>query len=132
MRACITFTRGMMHMPVPWQLWLLLLVTVNLILPLVYLDRLEAQVVVGTMVASMLLMTGLTARTGFTRLLGLGHMAWVPLLVFLWTRLDGVPADDGFGIWMRLLMALNALSLVIDTVDVIRYIAGDRAETVVV
>ncbi len=132
MRAFITFNRGMMHMPVPWQLWLLLLVTVNLIVPLVYLDRLEAQVVVGTMVASMLLMTGLTARTGFTRLLGLGHMAWVPLLVFLWTRLDGVPADDGFGIWMRLLMALNALSLVIDTVDVIRYIAGDRAETVVV
>ncbi len=75
MRAFLTFTRGMMHMPVPWQLWLLLLVTVNLIVPLVYLDRLEAQVVAGTMVVSMLLMTGLTARTGFTRLLGLGHIA---------------------------------------------------------
>jgi hypothetical protein len=59
MRAFITFNRGMMHMPVPWQLWLLLLVTVNLIVPLVYLDRLEAQVVAGTMVVSMLLMTGL-------------------------------------------------------------------------
>ncbi len=132
MRAFITFNRGMMHMPVPWQLWLLLLVTVNLIVPLVYLDRLEAQVVAGTMVVSMLLMTGLTARTGFTRLLGLGHIAWVPLLVFLWTRLDAVPADEGFGLWMRVLITLNALSLLIDAVDVIRYIAGDRVKTVAV
>ena len=26
MRAFITFNRGMLHMPLPWQLWLLLLV----------------------------------------------------------------------------------------------------------
>ena len=130
MRAFITFNRGMLHMPVPWQLWLLLLVTVNVVVPLFYLDRLEAQVVAGTLVVSMLLMTGLTARVGFTRLLGLGHIAWVPLLYFLWTRLHVVPADDGFGIWMRVLMTLNAFSLVIDAVDVIRYIAGDRAKTV--
>ena len=130
MRAFITFNRGMLHMPLPWQLWLLLLVCMNLVVPLYFLNRLEAQVVVGGLLVSMLLMTVLTARTGFTRLLGLGHIAWVPLLVFLWTRLDAVPADDGFGIWIRVLITLNALSLIIDAVDVIRYIAGDRAKTV--
>jgi hypothetical protein len=35
-----------------------------------------------------------------------------------------------FGIWVRALMMLNAVSLVIDAADVIRYVAGDRAETV--
>ncbi len=47
MRAFIKFNKGMMKMPLPWQLWLMLLVTVNLVIPLFYIDRLESQVVVG-------------------------------------------------------------------------------------
>ena len=47
-----------------------------------------------------------------------------------WTHLDQNPPHDLFGIWIRILMALNATSVVIDAVDVIRYIGGDRAETV--
>ena len=130
MRAFIKFNKGMMKMPVHWQLWLMLMVAVNLVVPLFFLDHLEAQVVIGVLLASITLMTILTARVGFTRLLGLGHIFWFPLLYFLWTRLDQIPADDFFGIWIRALMAINATSLVIDVVDVVRYLAGDRAETV--
>ncbi len=130
MHAFIKFNKGMMRMPFHWQLWIMLLVTFNLLIPLFFLDRLEAQVVIGAIVASMILMTVLTAISGFTRLLGLGHIFWVPLLYFLWMRLEQNPADDFFGIWMRGLMLLNAVSLIIDTVDVGRYLAGDRKETV--
>ncbi|MEE9597695.1 MAG: hypothetical protein V3V96_13045, partial [Acidiferrobacterales bacterium] len=119
-----------MSMPIYWQLWLMLLVTFNLIIPLFFLNRLEAQVVVGALVASMILMTVLTAISGFTRLLGLGHVFWIPLLYFLWIRLEQNPADDFFGLWLRVLMIINAASLIIDVVDVGRYIAGDRSETV--
>lgn len=132
MRAFIKFNRGMMMMPVHWQLWLALLVTFNLVLPLIFLSHLEAQVVVATLMASMILMTGLTALSGFTRLLGLGHILWVPLLYFLWMRLEQNPAEDFFGVWLRVLMIVNATSLLIDTIDVGRYIAGDRSETVIV
>lgn len=132
MRAFIKFNRGMMMMPVHWQLWLALLVTFNLVLPLIFLSHLEAQVVVATLMASMILMTGLTALSGFTRLLGLGHILWVPLLYFLWMRLEQNPAEDFFGLWIRVLMIVNATSLLIDTIDVGRYIAGDRSETVIV
>ncbi len=128
--AFIRFNKGMLKMPVPWQLWLLLLVGVNLIVPLFFLDRLEARVVVGAFLVSMMLMTVLTGLLGFTRLLGLGHVFWVPLVVYLWTRLELIPAEGVFGLWIRALMAINVLSLVIDTVDVVRYIAGDREETV--
>ena len=130
MHAFIKFNKGLLRMPIQWQLWLLLLVSFNLVVPLFYLDRLEAQVVVGALLVSMTLMTLLTALTGFTRLLGLGHIVWLPLLYFLWTRLDQIPAEDFFGLWVRALMAINAASLVIDAVDVIRYLAGDRKETV--
>ena len=130
MRAFIKLNKGMMKMPIHWQLWLALLVIVNFVIPLFFLNRLEAQVVAGTLLASVILMTGLTALSGFTRLLGLGHILWIPLLYFLWMRLEQNPADDFFGLWLRVLMILNAASLIIDVIDVGRYIAGDRSETV--
>ena len=130
MRAFIKFNKGMMNMAVPVRLWLMLLVAVNLVIPLFFLNRVEAQVVVATFLASAMLMTVLTASSGFTRLLGLGHILWFPLLFFLWTRLDQIPADDPFGLWVRALMVANAVSLVIDAIDVTRYILGAREETV--
>ena len=130
MRAFIKFNKGIMKMPIQWRLWLMLLMVVNLVVPLFYLNRLEAQVVLAVILASAMLMMMLTASSGFTRLLGLGHILWFPLLYFLWIRLDQIPASDFFGIWIRILMTLNAVSLVIDTIDVTRYTAGDREETV--
>ena len=130
MRAFLKFNIGMMRMPLLVRLWLLVLITANLIVPLFFLGRLEAQVVAATLLVSAALMTALTAVSGFTRLLGVGHVLWIPLLWFLWTRIDQTPADTFFGAWLRIVMALNALSLVIDVVDVVRYIAGDREEVV--
>ncbi len=130
MHAFARFNRGIMKMPVQWRVWLMLLIAANLVVPLFFLGHLEAQVVVGALLASVILMTILTGLAGFTRLLGLGHIFWIPLLYFLWTRLGQIPADSMFGIWIRVLIALNAASLVIDAVDVISYLAGDREETV--
>jgi len=130
MRAFIKFNQGMLNMPVQWRLWLALLVTVNLVIPMFFLSRLEAQVVVATLATSMVLMTIITGLSGFTRLLGLGHILWLPLLYFLWVRLELYPTSDFFGLWMRAVMLVNAVSLIIDAIDVARYVAGDRAETV--
>lgn len=130
MKAFLKFNRGVMKMPAPWQGWLMLLVGANLMAPLFFLNRLEAQATLAAMLLSMALMTVLTARFGFTRILGLGHILWIPLLIFLLLSLRAIPADDTFGIWIRALILLNATSLLIDARDVIRYMAGDRREVV--
>ncbi len=130
MRAFLRFNQGLFSMPPLWQAWLLALISANLIAPLFFLGRLEAQVVIAALVLSMVLMTILTGRFGFSRILGLGHIWWVPLLGFLWSRLADVPPTDAFGLWLRAVMALNVTSLIIDTVDVVRFLAGERAETV--
>ncbi len=130
MRAFLRFNQGLLSMPPLWQAWLLALISANLIAPLFFLGRLEAQVVIAALVLSMVLMTILTGRFGFSRILGLGHIWWVPLLGFLWSRLVDVPPNDAFGLWLRAVMVLNATSLVIDTVDVVRFLVGERAETV--
>ena len=117
-------------MPLPWQLWLAMLIGANLVAPLFFLEHFEAQVTIGALLVSMALMTALTARFGFSRILGLGHVAWVPLLAFLVVRVAEVPAATAFGLWLRTVIVLDAISLVIDTVDVVRFLRGDRAETV--
>ena len=130
MQFFIRFNKGMMRMPFYWQIWLLLLVTANVAIPLFFVNRFEAQVILGAMGVNVILMTLLTGLTGFSRLLGLGHYPWFLLLYFLWTQLDRIPGDDFFGIWIRVLMVANVLSLVLDTVDAARYVAGEREETV--
>ncbi|MFQ5935602.1 MAG: hypothetical protein ACE5LB_04260, partial [Acidiferrobacterales bacterium] len=105
-------------MPAGVRLWLAVLVIANLIVPLLYIGRLEAQVVLIVTFASFALMVLITGVTGFTRLLGLGHILWIPLLYFLWTRLASIPADDFYGLWIRGVMVVNAISLVINTIDV--------------
>lgn len=130
MNAFMKFNRGVLRLPVHWRLWVLLLAFFNMMVPLFFFARLEARVVLGVFLASAMLMMVLTAISGFTRLLGLGHVLWLPLLYFLWTRLDQIPAGDVFGLWIRGLMVLNAVSLVIDTTDVMRYLAGERREVI--
>ncbi len=78
----------------------------------------------------MVLMTPHTARFGFSRIIGVGHIAWVPLLGFVWSQLPDIPATDAFGIWLRAVIVLDVTSLVLDAVDAVRFAQGDRAETV--
>ena len=68
---------------------------------------------------------------GFTRLIGgVGHILWFPLLLFLWTRMGGYPAAEPYGAWIRVVMLLDAVSLVMDVVDFARYLKGERGEIV--
>ena len=130
MYAFIRFNKGILKMPLHWKLWLLVLVAANVVTPLMFLERLEARVVLATILVSFVLMTLLTARFGFTRIVGLGHIVWIPMLAFLSARLSVIPPVDAFGYWIRALFVLNGLSLMIDAADVVRYIDGERSETV--
>jgi hypothetical protein len=73
MNAFVRFNRGLLGMPVPWRLWLLVLVALNALAPIFVLPRVEAVATLGALVFSMGLMTLLTHWSGFSRLLGLGH-----------------------------------------------------------
>jgi hypothetical protein len=63
---------------------------------------------------------------GFVRLLGIGHIASVPMIPWLILRLDNTSFDSFFGYWLAAVIFLNFLSLIIDGIDVMRYIRGER------
>ena len=130
MNAFIRFNKGMLNSPGPVRIWLMALVGVNMVAPLFFISHLEAQVTLVAMISGAMFMTFLTGRFGFSRILGLGHILWIPLVIWLSFRLTQTPIEQKLGIWMLSLIILNSLSLLIDTADVFRYLAGDRKETV--
>lgn len=128
-KAMIGFNKSILAMAIPWRIWMVLLVSVNLVLPLFFLGTLEAKVALVGMMASMSIMLILFAKLGFVRLLGLGHFPWLFTVPWLGSRW-GQTVDSGpFYYWLLAIVAINGISLVIDAVDVVRYGMGDRQPT---
>ncbi len=119
-------------MPMPWPLWIGLLVVVNIAGPIYFFEALEAKVVLAAFLASAASMTAIFAAKGFVRLLGIGHIFWIPMVPWLWTRLDQVEPGTLIGYWMIAVVAINGISLIIDAIDVVRYVSGDRKPSVTV
>lgn len=113
-----------------WQPWLGLLLAVNLCGPVYFFNALEGKVVLAAFLASAALMIAIFAIKGFVRLLGTGHIFWIPLLPWLWARLDQVEAGDLLWHWIVAVIVVDGISLIIDAVDILRYVRGDRAPSV--
>ncbi len=124
------FMKGINAMPLPWRGWLMVLGASNLVAPLFFLARPEALATIAALIASMIVMLWLIRVQGFTRLLGLGHIFWIPLVYYLVSHFEQVPPTDLFGLWLRAVVIMNILSLIVDSVDVARYLAGERASLI--
>ena len=126
MKAMIDFLRTIQTFPKPWVAWIMLLVMVNMVLPLFFIGTTEGKVVLGAFVFAIIFQTAIFSAKGFVRLLGIGHIAWVPMVYWLWTRLDLAPAGSLFRYWLLATIVLVSLSLLFDAIDVIRYLRGER------
>ena len=126
LKAIFGFMKTMMLLPKPWLAWMSLLVFANALAPLYFIRTLEAKVVLAAMICSLIIMTTLFGAKGFVRLLGIGHIAWVPMIPWLIIRLDHTTFEGFFGYWLAAIIILNFLSLIIDGIDVLRYIKGER------
>lgn len=122
----IRFIKTMMLMPKPWLAWLSVLVITNMLIPLYFIHTLEAKVVLIAIICSITIMTAVFSIKGFVRLLGIGHIPWIPMIPWLFTRLEHTSFGNLFGYWMVAIIVLNVISLIIDAIDVIRYIRGER------
>lgn len=130
LQMIVTFHKKFLKLPMPVVVWMGVLTALNAMVPLFFLGQREALVVLVVFLLSAAMVMMLAEFVGFTRLMGAGHILWIPLLVYLWARMGAYPIAEPFGAWIRLVMLFNAASLVIDVVDVSRYLRGERAELV--
>ena len=126
MKSMINFIKTMLIMPIQWQIWLGVLVTANIVVPMFFIHTLEAQVVMATAIVGLVIMSVIFSMQGFVRLMGIGHIGWLPLVLWLATKWEHVPVDSLFGYWLMAVIVLDCLSLFIDSVDVFRYVKGER------
>lgn len=122
----LDFFRTLLHSPKPVLVWVAILMAANMIAPFFFLDTLEAKVVLAAILMGAVLQTAIFSAEGFVRLLGLGHIAWVPMVIWLWTRLDTAPGGSSFRYWILAVIVLNTTSLIIDAADVTRYLRGEK------
>lgn len=120
------FMKTMFVNGVGLAVWISLLLLANMLVPLFFITTIEAQLVLVGAMAGAFVQMAIFASKGFVRLLGIGHIFWVPLLPWLWPRLDGLQQTEPLAVWIVAVLVLNGVSLVIDARDVWRYITGDR------
>jgi hypothetical protein len=127
MKAMMDLMKTMFSLPVPTRLWLGLLMMINMAVPLFFITTLEGIMTIAAAIAGVITMTILFQAKGFVRLMGLGHIYWVPLVIWFWARLELASPGSLFRYWMWSIIVLNTISIVIDTIDIVRYIKGERA-----
>ena len=121
--------KAILGMPPLPRAWVMLLAAVNMA-SIAFIGYREAQVVLAAMMLGGIIMEVIYAKLGFVRLLGVAHFHWIPMLLWLYGRLDTVRGYPGMYYWILTLFAVNGISLVVDVIDVGRYVAGERAPTV--
>ncbi|MBX3120670.1 MAG: hypothetical protein R3B11_17875 [Nitrospira sp.] len=118
MRNPLRFFMELMEQPVWVSLWVLFLMLVNMA-SLAFWQETVAQLIFMNFLASAMLMMGLYARYGFTKILGLGHFPWIPLLAYVVITIP--TAEATFKQYLLFLSVSMAVSLVLDTIDVWSY-----------
>jgi len=121
------FARELLAQPIWLVVWIAWMGLVNMA-SVAFLDRSEARWSLAAFATAFVGMNLIYAAFGYVRLLGLAHvLCWTPLLMYLWPRLPRHPRGSLYRAWLHLIFVTNAISLVIDYLDVARYVLGERS-----
>ncbi|MDZ7824935.1 MAG: hypothetical protein U5R48_01530 [Gammaproteobacteria bacterium] len=122
--------------PLWLQGWVLLLVVVHL-LAIVFVVgredgarrvRAEPVAILASFLVAAILMEWLFQQYGYVRLLGLAHLlGWTPVYVWVLLRRRRIGLATLHGRWIHAYLLIAGLSLIIDAVDVVRWLLGDGA-----
>ena len=121
------FMEGLLAAPLWVQVWVVWLMVVNTAAFIFFKQR-EGRIVSIVWVLNGASMMIAAELIGYTRLLGLVHIVWwTPLLFLLIRSRKGFETSTFYGRWLYVLMGTIATSLIIDYIDVVRYVLGDRS-----
>ena len=124
MRNPFRFFIELMQQSVWIPAWVIFLMIVNIASVGFWYEPLAKAIFVVFMLSAMLMM-GLYSRFGFEKLLGMGHILWIPLLAYV---LMEIPTTRGaFKSYLIILSISIVISLVFDIIDVWKYFANRKS-----
>ncbi len=124
MRNPLAFFGELLKQPVWVAGWVFVQMGANLLSLLFWHERL-ARIILVTFVVSATLMMGLYSIFGFQKILGAGHILWIPLLLYILLQMGST--SGSFQYYLAGLAVILAISLAFDIVDVWKYFSSARA-----
>ena len=124
MRNPSRFFIELMQQPIWIPVWVFFLMIVN-VASVGFWNEPLAKVIFVTFMLSVVLMMGLYSRFGFEKILGMGHILWIPLLIYMLMEIP--TARDTFKSYLIILSISIAISLVFDIVDVWKYFTSRKS-----
>lgn len=111
--------------PLP-RVWCIWLVGVNLGC-LYFIAHPEGQVLLAVTLIAVGIQAAIYGKIGFTRVLGIAHLLWLPMFAWMALRMDDIVEHPDLQLWIIVLTLTNAVSFIIDAVDVARFARGERS-----
>ena len=88
--------------------------------------RLEPLAILASFIGSTLLISWLYGVVGYVRLLGVAHLVfWTPVFAWVFMRVRAAGTKSVFGKYLLVYLVIAGTSLVIDVIDLVRYLLGD-------
>lgn len=117
------FLRGAWALGPGWRIWMVLLLAANAVAPWFFLPELTAIVtLVATASALPVALVLVHIQGKFTKLVGMIHAPWVPMLAVSLCRYPWSGQFDSYKIWLSSSILLSTISLAIDIADVRQFI----------
>lgn len=122
MRNPLHFFTELFKRPPYEIIWVFYMMAINLAAVFFWEELLAKVIVIVFMISSMLMM-GLYSKFGFTKILGLGHNLWFPLVFYIGFSM--MFAEGYYFTYLLVLLITISISLVIDGYDVWIYFKGE-------
>ena len=124
MRNPFRFFIELIQQPIWIPVWVLILMIVN-VASVGFWNESLAKVIFLAFMLSAMLMMGLYSRFGFEKILGMGHILWLPLLIYVLMEIPA--ASRTFKGYLIVWSIFTVISLVFDVVDVWRYFTSRKS-----
>lgn len=124
MRNPLKFFVELMRQPTWIPVWVFYLMLINMASVIYWYEPLAKLIFITFMVSAMLMM-GLYSRFGFEKVLGLGHIFWVPLLAYILIVLPTF--ESSFKSYLVVFSISIAISLAFDIIDVWKYLVNRKS-----
>jgi hypothetical protein len=93
---------------------------------LVFIQHLEAQMILALAIVTLLMAGRIHRNSPFSRLIGLCHLPWLFLVPWMSYRMVTIEHPFGLDIWLYYTIATIVVSLVFDAMDIYRYSKGQQ------
>ena len=120
------FSEGVHSLPWYWILWIYWMMLVNGLLPMFFLPKFTAIIVLASSLTGLFVGLTLTHAMGYSKILGLMHFPWIPMVCFQVYYLCGLNfrLESLHGYWLFSSLVVSIVSLVIDAKDVYEYLTS--------